>query len=459
MNVEPDENCYFYPETGHRLCFGFHAFWETHGGLPNMGYPISEEFDEQNAQPPAGDGQTHTVQYFERARFEWHPEYQGTEYEVLLGLLGTEYLQQHPAPAEAVARQDPTLPPFDQTTGMHYGPHAGYGFNIAWKGESDSNDFQVQTLDKVKEAGFNWIRVQVSWDSVEPAQGQFHFGHLERVVDTARDHGAHVLVSIVRAPTWATGDGTTGIPADPTPFQNTMQQLSSHFNGQVAAWDIWNEENLAFETGGNVDIGRYVGLLKAGYTGVKAGDPQATVVFGGLTPTGVDIPSLAVNDRDYLQRIYEYNGGEVRNYFDALGAHPGSNDNSPDQSWPNNPGTGGWDDDNSFYFRRIEDLRAVMVANGDAHKQIWLTEFGWSTLNAAPGYEYGAAISPELQAQYLVRAFEIGKWEWPWVGPMFVWNLNFQVTVSPDDEKAPWGVLNPDWSPRPAYDALKNLPK
>jgi hypothetical protein len=41
-----------------------------------------------------GDGITYTVQYFERARFEYHPEYAGTEYEVLLGLLGNEMLRE-----------------------------------------------------------------------------------------------------------------------------------------------------------------------------------------------------------------------------------------------------------------------------------------------------------------------------------------------------------------------------
>ncbi|MCC6626104.1 MAG: N-acetylmuramoyl-L-alanine amidase, partial [Chloroflexi bacterium] len=37
------------------------------------------------------DGQTYTVQYFERARFEYHPEHKGTPYETQLGLLGRQY--------------------------------------------------------------------------------------------------------------------------------------------------------------------------------------------------------------------------------------------------------------------------------------------------------------------------------------------------------------------------------
>jgi hypothetical protein len=49
-------------------------------GWPQYGYPISEEFYEVSPD----DGGTYVVQYFERARFEWHPEHSGTPYEVLL---------------------------------------------------------------------------------------------------------------------------------------------------------------------------------------------------------------------------------------------------------------------------------------------------------------------------------------------------------------------------------------
>ena len=74
----------YFAATGHTLYGGFRLYWERHGGLAQFGYPISEEFQERN---PA-DGKTYTVQYFERARFEYHPEHKGTPYEVELGLLG-----------------------------------------------------------------------------------------------------------------------------------------------------------------------------------------------------------------------------------------------------------------------------------------------------------------------------------------------------------------------------------
>jgi hypothetical protein len=79
----------YFPETGHSLNYAFKGYWERNGGLAVFGYPISEEIREVNPI----DGKEYTVQYFERARFEYHPEYKGTDAEVLLGLLGVTALK------------------------------------------------------------------------------------------------------------------------------------------------------------------------------------------------------------------------------------------------------------------------------------------------------------------------------------------------------------------------------
>jgi len=98
----------YFPETGHSLSHGFKAFWERSGGLPIFGYPLTEEFSEINPDL----GKPFTVQYFERQRFEYHPELAGTPYEVQLGRLGVEDAKRrgllgHPAfqpiPASAVS--------------------------------------------------------------------------------------------------------------------------------------------------------------------------------------------------------------------------------------------------------------------------------------------------------------------------------------------------------------------
>lgn len=83
------DECQTFQETGKQVCGKFLTYWRTHGGLAQQGFPISDVFDEKNADPPAGDGQVHKVQYFERARFEEHLEAQ-PPYDVQLGLLGAE---------------------------------------------------------------------------------------------------------------------------------------------------------------------------------------------------------------------------------------------------------------------------------------------------------------------------------------------------------------------------------
>jgi uncharacterized protein YkwD len=95
------DNPRFFPETGHTIGGAFRLYWEQHGGLAQQGYPITGEFQEQSAL----DGRTYTVQYFERAIFEYHPENAGTPFEVLLTQLGKYRLDSrypnggHPAAA------------------------------------------------------------------------------------------------------------------------------------------------------------------------------------------------------------------------------------------------------------------------------------------------------------------------------------------------------------------------
>jgi hypothetical protein len=84
----------YFPETGHGVGGVFLSFYDRYGGLDTFGYPISEEFDEVLA-----DGRAYRVQYFERARLEYHADLAGTENEVQLGLLGSALYRQDPRPS------------------------------------------------------------------------------------------------------------------------------------------------------------------------------------------------------------------------------------------------------------------------------------------------------------------------------------------------------------------------
>lgn len=96
-----DANHRYFPETSHMIMWGFKTIWETKGGLGVFGYPISEEMDEVLAS----DNKWHIVQYFERARFEFWPDYPAGQ-RVVVSDLGRRL-----APRELTTPLPPGSPP------------------------------------------------------------------------------------------------------------------------------------------------------------------------------------------------------------------------------------------------------------------------------------------------------------------------------------------------------------
>lgn len=78
----------YFTETRQAIWGPIKDYWVSHNGLTNFGYPMSKPLQEVSSI----DGKTYLVQYFERTRLEVHPEYAGTQHEVLLGLMGKELL-------------------------------------------------------------------------------------------------------------------------------------------------------------------------------------------------------------------------------------------------------------------------------------------------------------------------------------------------------------------------------
>jgi hypothetical protein len=103
-----------FPQTGYSLDGAFLSYWNTHGGLPVFGYPITSA--EQV------DGQV--VQYLERARFELHPENRAP-YNVLLGHLGIEALTRQGRNWQSFPRADAGAPHYFKETG-HAIAHAPF---------------------------------------------------------------------------------------------------------------------------------------------------------------------------------------------------------------------------------------------------------------------------------------------------------------------------------------------
>ncbi len=445
-----------FKETGYRVGGIFLDYWKSHGGLAQQGYPISNEFQERSDL----DGKSYLVQYFERAVFEYHPEKQ-PPYNVLLSQLGKFRFDK-----TAASRQSPV----DPTTGLQQiglssgpnnyplmaGPHAAPGLNVSIY---DQNPQPVITW--MDDLGAKWALHQLSWYQIEPQKGVYRWDKIDAAVDALYKAGVRIILHPVQSPQWAWGgaDKVT-YPTNPDDFGRFMTLAAQRYKGKVVGYQIWNEPNIAQEAGQYVVAARYAAILKEGYNAVKSVDPRAVVIAAALTPTGVNDPSVAVDDLLFLKRLYAYNKGELKGYFDVLGAHPGSNANPPEDLYPDKPGPGpGWNNHASFYFRRIEQLRQVMAENGDAQKQMWLTEFGWtSTTDPAPGFGYAAQNSEQEQADYIGQAFRMGRDRYPWMGPMILFQLNFalpNITSDPMDERIGWGILRRDGSKRPSYFAVQ----
>jgi hypothetical protein len=323
----------------------------------------------------------------------------------------------------------------------------------------------TEIIGHLRALGIKWVKFQLSWKDTEPQENIRNWGEWDRLILTYHNAGFNILLSVVKSPNWARPAGTDlsqeGPPSNPQTYARFVGELAKRYKGGVQAIEVWNEQNLAREGGGApMPAGDYVALLSAAYKAIKTADPSIIVVSGGPTPAG-DVPGAAIDDINYLSAMY---AAGLKNVADVVGVHP---------SGYNCPATADWqtvtDDtagfrgpfDNrhhSWCFRgTMEGYRNVMVANGDAGKLLWPTEFGWA-VSATPqtNYEYAADNSREEQAQWIVEAYQQAK-AWGWVGPMFLWNLNYDVT-RPGSEQAAFSILTAQ-GPTPAYQALAAMPK
>jgi hypothetical protein len=121
QQVGAQTNSQFFPETGFTVSGRFLEYWRSNGGLAVFGYPLSAQADENGRE----------VQYFERQRFELHPE-NARPYDVLLGLLGSERLSSG-APAPTVDRAAPGCQYFVTTRHSLCNQQGNTGFLSYWR--------------------------------------------------------------------------------------------------------------------------------------------------------------------------------------------------------------------------------------------------------------------------------------------------------------------------------------
>jgi len=343
-------------------------------------------------------------------------------------------------------------------------PEYGVQAFLWWRPELAERDLLV-----IKAAGFSWVKQTFAWRDIEGAgKGQFDWSHTDHIVYTSNKYGGlDLLIRVDHSPEWAApgcSNAAKGIvqgpPRNNQDFTDFLKAMVGRYKGRIRAYEIWNEPNLAREWCGRTpSAAEYVRLLKAAYSTIKAIDPNAIVITAGLTPTGTQ-PPVAIPDDVYLEQMYQAMGGKSEGYFDALGVHAAGYkappEVSPDEAAADKEKYGG---ERFFTFRRVEDLRKIMIKYGDQDKQIAILEFGWTSDPRPDSPYHWHAVTEEQKADYLVRAYQFAKKNWsPWIGVMsLIYIANPDWTTQ--DEQYYWAITEPNGKPRQAYNALKAMPK
>ena len=322
----------------------------------------------------------------------------------------------------------------------------------------------VMQLD---ELGVGWVKVQVSWKLFQPFPDQYseeRLANLDRLVNLVGVNGIKVMLSVAKAPEWSRSTTELdGPPQDNDRYRQFMHFLAERYKEQVAAYELWNEPNLQREWNGVLlDPAGLVSLIRAGADGVREVDPAAFVISAAPAVTGINDGLTAVDDRVYFRGMLAAGVAQV---VDGFGVHPYGWANPPDATFVN-PDTAvpSHNDHPSFFFQdTLKDYSALLTEFGITDKQLWVTEFGWGSfenfVSAPPaGAEFMANVTEWQQAIYAQRAFELAH-DWPQVGPMMLWNLNFAPWLGSEFSESGYSLLRPDGSTRSAYLTLAALPK
>jgi hypothetical protein len=279
-------------------------------------------------------------------------------------------------------------------------PHLIYGFNMALWDEA-----------RVNSIGFNGVKL------FSPPGHRMPFRVLLRVSAEA------------------------GHMADLDGFAANLHQLAQTYGPYIDAYEIGNETNLDASYGWHAPpiASDYTQLLCRAYQAIKTADPHSVVVSAGLAPTGrvtgnwnghAGHNGLYQDEREYLREMFQSGAGDC---LDAVGYHPygfrADFDAEPDIS-SGNPDISCA---NGFCFRGVEKIYEIMAHEyGLGHKEVWATEFGWIVEPPAeclddPGWQgrQWQIVSEAKQASNLAGAFQYAHENYPWMGGMYVFNLNF----------------------------------
>lgn len=307
---------------------------------------------------------------------------------------------------------------------------------------------------------FRYIKQIFGWRDMELARGDWDFRHSDRIVANAEEWDLKIVARLGLVPEWAAAEGTSSDsnsiahdspPANLEDWANYCGTIAERYKGRIVAYQIWNEPNLAREWGGRApNPEEYLELLAACSEAIRAVDSEAILISAGLAPTGTDLPAAMPDDR-FLDALYRL---DFQQYIDVVGAHAtGYNIPSYGPDDAEREGVGRY-----FSFRRIEDLRKIMLMYDDAARQMAILEFGYTTDRENEHYSW-FAVTEEEQAQYVVEAYEYAAEHWrPWVGLMsLIYMPNPRWTA--ENEEWWWAIGDHNGTMRPVFYALVGMDK
>jgi hypothetical protein len=309
----------------------------------------------------------------------------------------------------------------------------------------------IGTAPRAAEAGFRVMASTVSWRRTEPSRGQYPFeqqdqwgqtapNDITNLITAAGNNGMRFGFRLIDPPDWAGGSPARVAPAD---LEDYVFHVVRYAHASLAYFELFNEQNLGFEWGGQPDPAGYAQLMAAAYRGAKRADPSVPVINGGPSQrTGGRDGSI--EDVDWLDGFLQAGGAGS---IDALGVHAylGSFPPSADSSCQ------------PLCFRQIEDFHGILDRHGAA-QPLYITEFG--TLEDTPndlGQFNWMKLQADARGTYLVDALRMASTEYTWVQGATVFNLDYATMggIPASSEQFWFSLLNPDKTPRAAFSRIK----
>jgi hypothetical protein len=243
-----------------------------------------------------------------------------------------------------------------------------------------------QTMDgefaAMRDAGAAWLRCDFAWYDLERSQGSWDFAGTDAVVAQAEARGVEVLGILGTSPGWANGGNAWNYPpTDIDAWKTYVNTVASRYAGRVAAWEIWNEENIDGFWQPAPDAAAYVNLLAAASPEIRAADPDATVVMGGVAGLG----------STYLDECLSLGAAD---HVDAVAYHP----------YAETIGVEGQPEEDLLRPKEslcrflVQFVHWLVAQHTSKDLEIWITEVGWTTCAQTP-----PGVDEDTQAAYMLR--------------------------------------------------------